>query len=786
MPSLFVMTTLQAFGFTLAGGSAVACLSTALFGCAVLKRSVYIAPRATARPRDVIYNPNPTDKSQKRGGPTFGWISWVLNLTYDTMLKGVPGTGTRNGGLSGALLKVNLDGIILLRYHALLRRITFFAAFLFIVILLPIYITSQCWQSSTQAEYDQCFPNATNLTALTNYERTTIANVAPANARTIRSAVGGSLWRLYMTAVCFWAILIYALRALDNEWVQVLAIRRVYYLEHDVYKERRQEIKIKEQYAAMEDKMKRRQTADYYEYVRDERSDNGAEGDLLEDCQYLNAREPWIPHPEQPENIANVSLYSVLVGKLPALPEEATDSYDAESAQDYTKRDSIDWQLSLTATFFDHCVPNQPGFSSSVAAVTVLPSSSEMTDAWRKWYGAASKLRRLRFIQKQIAERRKKRANECYDDSEEDGDYWQRGMFEYGVGNPSGDDPSYDTIDFGPEQAAVFRREFAQSAAPCCPNGWRQEQFKLMDLEGLILAEQAAAAEVFKTNRELREIRRSVAKCVKVRPNENAEQKAEPESETTKKPMVGGGTNISDDLSLEAILYQKSRAPKPLANLPKAAAKVVKISDLEDDSEQLDAFSDAMQEEGYLDEKDECIKISSSRKVAFADKDEEEEEERKGEGSTDFVSSNALDASWQQVMSIAVNVKSKGGRAVSKVVDIANGQWRVPTVKEVTRHVMDGIVYVKTWIQGKSYQAVDTLARDSTWAVVTFTSRQAAVAARNCLADGRGAERWVTAKLIPTPPLADAAAFDLKAFRNCCRPVTISVNDQQKLGRKYL
>lgn len=47
----------------------------------------------------------------------FGWISWCNNLTYDQLLRGVPGTGTRKGGLQGSLLKVNLDGIVLLRYH---------------------------------------------------------------------------------------------------------------------------------------------------------------------------------------------------------------------------------------------------------------------------------------------------------------------------------------------------------------------------------------------------------------------------------------------------------------------------------------------------------------------------------------------------------------------------------------------------------------------------------------------------------------------------------------------
>jgi hypothetical protein len=54
---------------------------------------------------------------QYRGGPMFGWIPWVMSLSYEQMLKGVPGTGTRKNGLAGSMLKVNLDGIVLLRFH---------------------------------------------------------------------------------------------------------------------------------------------------------------------------------------------------------------------------------------------------------------------------------------------------------------------------------------------------------------------------------------------------------------------------------------------------------------------------------------------------------------------------------------------------------------------------------------------------------------------------------------------------------------------------------------------
>ena len=38
-------------------------------------------------------------------------------------------------------------------------------------------------------------------------------------------------------------------------------------------------------------------------------------------------------------------------------------------------------------------------------------------------------------------------------------------------------------------------------------------------------------------------------------------------------------------------------------------------------------------------------------------------------------------------------------------------------------------------------------------------SRQAAVAARQCVADGRGIKHWNEYREIPTPPLADAPPF---------------------------
>jgi hypothetical protein len=155
------MTTLQAIGFTAAGGGVVAAFTFAFFALSVRVRSYNIAPRCTARSKDTIYNPkakrgrrsfflfgrrdsshhHPSkikkdddaaaivqagdyeserrtrEEVQYRGGPMFGWIPWTLSLSYDQLLTGVPGTGTRKDGMEGSLLKVNLDGIILLRFH---------------------------------------------------------------------------------------------------------------------------------------------------------------------------------------------------------------------------------------------------------------------------------------------------------------------------------------------------------------------------------------------------------------------------------------------------------------------------------------------------------------------------------------------------------------------------------------------------------------------------------------------------------------------------------------------
>ena len=88
------------------------------------------------------------------------------------------------------------------------------------------------------------------------------------------------------------------------------------------------------------------------------------------------------------------------------------------------------------------------------------------------------------------------------------------------------------------------------------------------------------------------------------------------------------------------------------------------------------------------------------------------------------------------------------------------------------------------WTSDHNDEIVDVTARDSTFAVVTFTSRQAAIAARHCLADARGSSSLRTIEAMPVAPLADAAALNICDCRGCCRPVTLTLNDNQLTCRR--
>ena len=153
-------------------------------------------------------------------------------------------------------------------------------------------------------------------------------------------------------------------------------------------------------------------------------------------------------------------------------------------------------QLSVTTCFFDYCVPNPPGFSSSVAAVTILPGASQLAAAWKKWYIATKAVQRLRFIRRTLLGRghhlEQLASEENGDDSQMEGEveddddevYMQsssrRARYVNEVlGDVTDDDVEgmfLRSLQMGPEQTAVYSMELAKvsfkylatSEGSCC------------------------------------------------------------------------------------------------------------------------------------------------------------------------------------------------------------------------------------------------------------------------------------------------------------------------------
>lgn len=917
------------------------------FGFAVKFRSTHIAPRCEARPRNVIYNPDPRAACQDRGNPWLGWVPWVLKLSYEDMIKGIEGTGTREGGLSGSMLRVNMDNIVMLRFHSYCLRVSTLAFFVYTLVLLPVYWTAGC---SDQMVKELCVVG--NKT-LTNYDRTTLANIVPATNVNATELIGLSA-RLYAVVFCSWLVTWYACYELKQEWVDVLAMRRFYFLESDHWKDRQQDFEqtvmlSQSQHSEIDSISPDRAPTRRRRRMKRMKLAN-------KETDYVRDRDPWIPHPELRDTPPAVALYSVLVGGVPSMPAVATENKDGgPDIEANADRESAnrEWQLSVTSAFFDHCIPNQPGFSSSVAAVTILPHANELAKSWRKWYVAAAKLRRLRFIRKQIRMKRHYDIDVYSDvnDADEDEEARQAATpppLKHAVSQSAYNDQTaapradynrevfgsamdddveellMEALDFGPEQTAVYSRELAQSASPCCPNGCFEGAVVQARIDELLELEQIALEEVEVANLELQAARQNAVLNSRTKDTKNGAEKAtmkQKEKEKkekgrdsikdkptfikpklskaksvllrddlpigvvknfiehdTVKNLLGRDASVPNDnntladrrpaqtagnnkFDLEAKLLSGKSGPFQLGNSSHnsshsnepangngrrqtavssgSAGSVSSSSDEDDSSQQRQSYSriPSIKEEMYqpadkpeprrswnghnghqmyrLDPLSESVashpyqRPASFRGRAYSgseasfradtvssyDRGSFRVQKRRLSKRPSIASYGPSDA-WALVDAIALdsqepiakNDEAKDKRKSTRV--LSGGNWELSSLTDFLKMLGMGVFKFLRWTTvqslAKSNEAVDLVAADATYAVVTFTSRQAAVAARKVLADGRGSTRWQQLDTLPIPPLADAAACDLLTCRGCCRPVTLSINDRQKKWRWYL
>lgn len=633
----------------------------------------------------------------------------------------------------------------------------------------------------------------------------------------------------------------------------------------------------------------------------------------------VKKRDPWIPHPEQRETVPNIELYSVLVGNVPSLPSEIAAEGDLES-MGFSRRECLDWQLAVTAAFFDQCVPNQPGFSSSVAAVTILPDAPKLAKAWRAWYKHVGLLRRLRFVRSLIA---KKRYYEIDEVGEEDEDE-SGGSEMLNSDAPLGDGKSLDVLfpldqsssnsedearkqmengnffgehavedhlditpdvhnglskeysdmrqlqlrinyykdvfgadidaegglelektlimhalEYGPEQTAVYSREFAQGAAACCPNGCREERLHYYELKDLEILEEEITHALVKSFEDLTNVQ-------KWNVDNQDDSKAAPEGQTPAIQNVGSMEDIKlpSKYDTESRLYSRTpikftpeahEGTGPDANhMSHSGADFTHRSNKNEQSQHMfdhespldgplhlaprmssgisyrEASRITLSNQGrvYLKESNyggprgdgvhggsfgsHSSQIPQShKKDAISTRGEwPKDSNQNGLRTRQRVNTGVSQMSfsgfdsggqWEKVQQIIHDDEVAKGVSASDHRRAFSGAWKIPTISSIFRRFREKI----STMRKRTKNVVEDFASDSTFAVVTFTSRQAAIAARHCLADGRGADRWIPVEDIPVPPLADAAAGDLKTCRGCCRPVTLTVNPKQQFVRKY-
>lgn len=485
------------------------------------------------------------------------------------------------------------------------------------------------------------------------------------------------------------------------------------------------------------------------------------------------------------------------------MPQEEIDMEDVEAAIGLADKKKLDWQLEFATKYFDACVPNPPGYSSSVAAITILPSASDLANAWGKWYAAAGQLRRLRFIRETIQEkvhydinedesdqeeendeedgpgnpicddngvvlitptnattedsrrdhsslRRKKTIDrEIFRDSSENRDYYRRVL---GVGADHEDDLL--SYDFGPEQTAMYSREFAQGASNCCPNGCAEGRVKRATIDELREMEKEALAKVHAANILL--------------------DKAQFRAIEDKQGLIGEAkTKRTSDQTLSKNGLSPDRS--------KSSGLLSERGDSLGESTNLDEMF------GLFGNMKGKVRRISQRKLEAA-----EHEVETTDDDADWVDSTTYH--WEIFQNILKDDKPHGSGLKASQQSTARTS-RFPALLNVlskkTSKAIEEVHEASEGISSKLRSEVkdtfaDHLTRESTYAVVTFLSRQAAVAARQCLADGRGQNRWVTFSAVPVPPLADAAPFNIFFCRGCCRPVSISIHQRQKTARKYL
>lgn len=731
--------TFQSIGIFSAFFFVLFVIAMAMFEIAVhLELNRLFAPRSYARPKEII-------KNQLKQRPyCIRWVPWVLRLSYSEMMEGVNGTGTRNKGWSGSKLRCNLDGVILIKFCVLALKVSILATFLCMVVILPINYTVPCNPEHAIDGQAVCG----NETIKNGYEQTTYANIPTlfyggnttwyrydAFIQPFQNESADTTFRMFAILFVAFAIYIYTCVLIWEEWIQNLALRRVYYLEFNHYKNRKEEL---------------------------EQLENP---NYPEDINITN-RPVFVPHPELRDTVPNIGLYSVMF-RLPGVQIDSTCSSDSY----------VGHQLQIAIDFFDKVVPNQPGFSSSVAALSILPDVKRLSNAWKIWFDCASKVRRLKFIQQRLKQVRlglhdsKPNSQKIKISNDKSTDQYDA-RFETSqshVKNSIKGGEKLDTVDevFFSNEIFVPNEEQVSTMYETNENNFNLKRIACTisrkaciknDLENTRVfatteVNEESNMEMFLDDDEIeqmtvyyREFARSSASCGPRGCDEYSILKADAITlEDLEQEAAEEVHTAIEDLRQARIEIRSDKKPK---KEKKSKFRFAPFSFVTNDHS-----------EGVCDDRED-LSVTDSKEDGISSRSEK---------SSLWLKAEKLVGSEQYFFKRRGEVRKR---------TLSSGQWYNPFVKsEGSKRVIPDAI---------PSGVLSRIIKFESYSVVTFTSRQAAIAARQCLADGSGLEGWKEIDKIPIAPLADAVPWNIFDCRGCCKPVTVTLPREQKGYRKKI
>ncbi len=537
-------------------------------------------------------------------------------------------------------------------------------------------------------------PNATttntDIKVVNATDGSTIAsqNVTAVNAAAENFWIPDQSWRIVVTCISCIVIYIYTMYLVWQEWVENVALRRAFFLEASHYGQRMIELNKLDL-----DFVKKKKKNDDYGYNGNSSSEeyNRNESRL----------PPHVTHPEVRETPPSIGLYSVLY----QLPNSMV-TYDTDGAS------MVERQLVATTKFFDMVVPPQPGYSSSVIAVTMIPHAKLVANCWKKWNVVEKKLQTLRHIRYLIA-KAKSVTNE--DETKEDESTIKRTVKTTKLYSERGDG-DIETLQVGTTE---------EPGKGLIPGGSFQvpqvETFKYEDFDVKVYARSLGFSDEvdkisgFVDGMGIEEFNVFAYTCA----------------------LLAGGPgfgltvlNLYDVRKLREaetrIIDELDGAHQELMNARSAVVKV-------DDDELVPL--DEQISDGFP-----SVANGSSMKSY-------DEIDEWGRAENEFANSlKILSSPKNSRASFLLQEKQK---CCSGITGFAKRVMVGPEIMELDPKFY-GIDPEKV---GKIYK---TDAKHPSYAVITFASRHSAIVARQCLADGVASNNWIQVDNLPLYPLADA------------------------------